>query len=107
MTRRRSVGRSASSSAVVDELEGDVEVGLLKHGDDGLQVVAFLAADADLLALDLRLDGLGAVVADALGGLRGVLARDALLDGAGDFVGLAGGLRLVGLGRLSGGGAGG
>jgi hypothetical protein len=43
--------KSGRCSAVVDELEGDVEVGLLEHGDDGLQVVAFLAADADLVAL--------------------------------------------------------
>jgi hypothetical protein len=45
-------GRPQSGrSAVVDELQRDVEVGLLEHGDDGLQVVAFLAADADLVAL--------------------------------------------------------
>ena len=76
-------------SPVVDELQRDVEVGLLQHGDDGLKVVALLGADADLVALDLGLDALGALVADQLGDLLGVLAVDALLDGAADLVGLA------------------
>src|SRR3979411_992062 len=49
---------------VVDELQRDVGVGALEHCDDGLQVVALLAADADLVALDLGLDALGPVVAD-------------------------------------------
>src|ERR1700722_8630027 len=85
---------------VVDELQSDVEVGLLEHRDDLLQIVALFAADAHLVALDLGFDGLGAVVADQLGDLLGVLAGDALFQGAGDLVGLTGGLRLAGVERL-------
>ena len=40
---------------------------------------------------------LGSLVADELGDLLGVLAADALLERAGDLVGLAGGLRLAGV----------
>ena len=47
--------------------------------------------------MDLGLDGLGAVVADELGDLLRVFAANALLEGAGDLVGLAGGLRLAGV----------
>src|SRR3984957_9756291 len=79
---------------VVDELQSDVEVGLLEHCDDLLQIVALFAADAHLVALDLGFDGLGALVADQLGDLLGVFAGDALFQGAGDLVGLTGGLRL-------------
>src|ERR1700728_429337 len=65
--------------AVVDELQRHLEVGLFQHRDDGLQVVALLAGDADLVALDLGLDGLGTLVANELGDLLGILAVDALL----------------------------
>src|SRR6516164_9622362 len=85
---------------VVDELQRHVQVCLLQHRDDGLQIVTLLAGDADLVALDLRLDVLGPLIADELGDLLGVLAADALLEGAGDLVGLAGGLRLTGVERL-------
>src|SRR6478672_5734104 len=81
--------------AIVDELQRDVEVRLLQHGDDGLKIVALLGADADLFALDLSLDALGTLIADQLGDLLGVLAVYALLDGAADLVGLAAGLRLA------------
>src|SRR5690242_2712117 len=81
-----SVGPTAAVSPVVDELQCDVEVGTLQHGDHGLKVVALLRGDADLLALDLGLYTLGAVVTDQLRDLLGVLAADALLDGAADFV---------------------
>ena len=37
-----SVLPTAAVSPVVDELQRDVEVGLLQHGDDGLKVVALL-----------------------------------------------------------------
>src|SRR6185503_17733234 len=89
-----------AGSAIVDELQSDVEVGLLQHRDDGLKVVAFLGGDANLVALDLRLDALRALVADELGDLLGVLAADALFDGAADLVGLAAGLRLASVERL-------
>src|SRR5271156_6235747 len=80
--------------AVVDELQRDLEVGLLEHRDDFLQVVALFAGDADLVALDLGFDRLGALVADQLGDLLGVFAADALFQSASDLVGLAGRLRL-------------
>src|SRR5258705_11610635 len=83
-------------SAVVDELQRYVEVGLLQKGYDGLKVVALLGGNPDLVALDLGLDALGSLVADELGDLLGVLAGDALLDGAVDLVGLAAGLRIAG-----------
>src|ERR1700730_5257816 len=90
-----SVGPTAAVSPVVDELQRYVDIGLLRHGDDGLEVVALLGADANLVALDLSLDAFGALVADELGDLLGVLAGDALFDGAADLVGLTAGLRLV------------
>src|SRR5690606_30384447 len=86
-------------SAVVDVLEGGVDrvvgLGLLEQRDDRLQVVAALGADAHLVALDLGLDALGELVADQLGDLLGDLAAQALLDGAGELVLLAGGLGLA------------
>src|SRR5579884_2230481 len=95
------IGRRAAL-AVVDELQRDVQVSLLEHGDDGLQVVLLFAGDAHLVALDLGLDVLGSLVADQLGDLLGVLTGDALFDGAGHLVGLAGGLRFARLERLHG-----
>ena len=44
------------SVAEVVELQRDVEFGVLEQGDDRLQVVALLAGDAHLLAVDLGLD---------------------------------------------------
>ena len=61
-TRRRIRGRSA----VVGELHREVVVLALDQGLDGLEVVALLAGHAQLVALDLRLDALGALVADQL-----------------------------------------
>src|SRR5256885_1924482 len=90
-----SVGPTPRISPVVDELQRDVEVGALQQSDDGLKIVALLGADADLFALDLSLDALGSLIANQLGDLLGVLAADALLDGAADLVGLAAGLRLA------------
>jgi len=57
----------------------------------------FLLLTRIFLALYLRLDGLGSVVADELGDLLGVLAVDALLEGAADLESLARGLRLAGV----------
>ena len=66
----------ARRSAVVDELDGEVEVLALDQGLDGLQVVAALAGHAEFLALDLGLDALRALVADQLGQLLRVLLGD-------------------------------
>ena len=85
------VGEGPSSVAEVLELEGDLEVGFLEGGDDGLEVVALLAGDAELVALHLDLDLLGALVADQLADLLGLLLRDALLQRDADL-GLAAGL---------------
>src|SRR5687768_12259505 len=71
-----------NESAAVGELDGEVEVGALDEGDDGLEVVALLARDAELVALDLHLDALGAVVTDELGHLLGLLGADALAERA-------------------------
>src|SRR5690242_18298466 len=73
---------------IVDELQRHVQVGVAQQRLHGLQIVTLLAADADLVALDLGLDVLGALVADELGDLLGVLAADALPEGAADLVGL-------------------
>src|SRR5690348_12552495 len=77
---------------VVHELQGHLEVGPFQQLLHGLQVVAALAADAGLVALDLGLDALGPLVADQLGDLLGVFAGYALFEGAGELEGLAGGL---------------
>jgi len=90
-----SVGPAPAVTPVVDELQRDVEIGALEQRDHGLKVVALLGGNADLLALNLRLHALGALVADQLGDFLGVLAADALLDGAADLVGLAAGLRIA------------
>src|SRR5690606_18312392 len=63
----RGTGRQRqSTSAVVHELEGDLEVLALQQRDHGLQVVAALGGDAQLVALDPCLDALGALVPDDL-----------------------------------------
>src|SRR5512133_2443033 len=54
--RRHDDFREGPLVAEVRELEGDAEVLLLEGGDGRLQVVALLAADPQLLALDLALD---------------------------------------------------
>src|SRR6185369_6156092 len=89
-----------AGSAVVGELQGHVEVARLQHGDDGLQVVLLLGRDAQLVALDLRLDTLRALVADLLADRLGLVRVDALDDLAVDLVTLARGLRLAGVERL-------
>src|SRR3954463_12001926 len=84
-------------SAVVRELQGDVEVGFLEHRNDALQVVPLLAGHAQLVALDLRLDALRALASDALRDRLGGGVRDPLLDGGRDPELLAGRLRLLAL----------
>src|SRR6476469_3389499 len=86
-------------SALVGERQRDVEVGLAQHPLDGLEVVAGLARDPQLIALDLALDALGALVADQLVDLLRVLLRDALLEGRVEVVLLAGEAR-AGLGDV-------
>jgi len=89
------VGNARLGLAVVDELDREVQVGVLHHGDDLLEVVAARAADPEFIALDLRLDLLGALIADQLGQLLGLILGDALLQLAGDLVHLAGGARFT------------
>src|SRR4051794_35810847 len=86
----------APGLAVVDELDGEVVVRLADEALDLLQVVAALAGDAQLIALNLRLDGLGSLIPDELGDLLGVLLADPVGDGHRDLGELA---RQRGLGR--------
>src|SRR4029453_4325965 len=87
-------------SAVVRELQRYAEVFLLEQGDHGLQIVPLLAGDPQLVALDLRLNALGALVADLLADRLGLVRLDALDDLAVDLPGLAGLAGLAGLQRL-------
>src|SRR3954464_2519186 len=87
--RRPARARQPLRSALVGEVERDVEVGLAQHPLDGLEVVARLARDAQLVALNLALDALGALVADQLVDLLRVLLGDALLEGRVEVVLLA------------------
>src|SRR4051812_18899740 len=84
------------ASPVVRELEGDAEVAFAQQSDDRLQVVALLARDPQLVALDLRLDALEAGVADSLRDHLRLVRRDSLLKGAADHVLLSGLARLGG-----------
>src|SRR5699024_5591841 len=86
--------------AIVGELEVDVEVLALEQGDDALQIVALLRAHSQLIALDLRLDALGPLVADDLRDLLRIVLVDAFLEGGIDAVLLAGGIGLAVLERL-------
>ena len=69
-----------ASVAEVLELQGDAEVAVLQRRDDGLEVVALLAGDAELIALGLGLDALQAEVLDELVELAGLVRRDAGVD---------------------------
>ena len=84
-------------SAVVGELQGEVEVLAFEQADHRLQVVAALRGNTQFLALNLRLDTLRSLVPDDLRDLLGVLLGDALLEGNRDAVLLAGHL---GIGRV-------
>src|SRR5215218_2967255 len=66
-----------AASPVVREAQGQALVALLEQGDRLLQVVLALAADAQLVALDLRLH-LQTGLADRLGERPGLVLRDAL-----------------------------
>jgi hypothetical protein len=63
---------------------------------------SLLAGDAELVALDLHLDTLGALVADQLADLLGVLLVDALLERDGELGVLAGLAGVAGLEDLQG-----
>src|SRR6476469_8081465 len=93
--RRRPRPREIRGSAVVGELHRELVVLAAHQLLHGLQVVALLAADAELVALHLHLDALGAFVADQLADLLGVLGADALLERDADL-GLAAGLPRLG-----------
>src|SRR6185437_8425499 len=88
--RRTAPGVTYPGSAAVGELQGEVEVLALEQAHHRLQVVLALGGDAQLLALHLGLDALGALVPDDLGHLLGVVLGDALLQGDRDAVLLAG-----------------
>jgi heat shock protein HtpX len=64
---------AAQASAVVGELQGEVELLALQQRDHRLQVVLLLGRHPQLVALDLRLHALGALVADELADLLGVV----------------------------------
>src|ERR671910_1886058 len=91
---------SAAPSAVVDELEREVEVLLLEQGDDGLQVVLLLRRDTYLLALNLGLHTLGALVPDGLGDLLRLVLGEPVLERGTDLVEPAGRPRFTGVERL-------
>src|SRR5690606_10808163 len=67
------------SVAEVVELQRQLELGALEQRDRGLQVVALLAVDAQLVAVDLAVDLELGVLQRRLD-LLGELALDALLD---------------------------
>src|SRR3954468_10809360 len=72
---------SVDGSAVVHELQGDVEVFALEQRLHLLQVVAALGLHAQLVALDLAFHALRTLVADDLADRLRIVARDPLLDG--------------------------
>ncbi len=74
------------TSAIVDELHGEVEVGILDERHDTLKVISTRAGDAQLIARDLGLDLLRTFIADEFGELFGLLLADALFQLAGDLV---------------------
>src|SRR5690625_5845691 len=75
-------GRSSPPLAVVDELQGGVDVvGAFEQRDDLLQIVTGLRTHAHLVAGDLGLDRLGALVPDEFCDLLRSLAAQALLQG--------------------------
>src|SRR5690349_11808496 len=85
---------------VVGELQGDAEVGLLQQRDDRLEVILLLGADPQLVALDLGLHALRALVADPLADRLGLVRLDALDDLDVDPVSLPGLTGLPGVQRL-------
>src|SRR5699024_1863219 len=97
-------GATRRASAVVDELQRRVDVGLLQQRDHGLQVVPLLPGDPHLLAVDLGLDALGALITDDLGDLLRLLPGEAFAQRGGEPVLLTGllGFALTGIHRLQG-----
>src|SRR5664279_1588027 len=88
-----------AGSAVVHELQGDVEVFALEQRLHLLQVVAALRLHAQLVTLDLALHTLRPLVANDLGDRLRVFARDALLDRCLDAILLAARERFAGIQR--------
>ena len=80
-TRRPKAGvpGPGSSVAEIDILQRLIDLAFLDQRDGGLQVIAFLAADAKLVALDRDLH-LDLRALDRLDDLLGEVALDALLD---------------------------
>src|SRR5215831_15911764 len=81
--------------AVIDELQGQVELLALEQADDLLKVILLLGRDAKLLALHLSPDALRALLPDDLRDLPGVVLRDAFLESHREAVLLARGLGLA------------
>src|SRR5579871_3852283 len=75
--------------AVVDELQGDVELLAPEQGDHILQLVLLLGRHPELIALNLSPDALGPLVPDDLRDLPGIVLGDALLQADADPVLLA------------------
>jgi hypothetical protein len=88
-----------TGSAVVHELERNIQLFALQERLHLLEVVTALGLHAQLITLDLTLHGLRPLIADDLGDLLRVLARDALLDRGLDAVLLAARERLAGIQR--------
>jgi len=76
--------------AVVGELYGEVQVGRLDQCLNLLKVVPALAADPQLVALDLGAYVPWTLIADELGDLLRILLADAFLRAGRDLVELAG-----------------
>src|SRR5215203_5045490 len=87
----------ARASAVVGELERHVEVGGPQQPDHRLEVVLLLRTDSQLVALNVGLNALGALVADPLGDRPGLVRGDPLFDPGRHLVRPAGRLRLAGV----------
>src|SRR5665811_552108 len=81
---------SAEGSAVVGELDSDLQVGTAQHRHDCLQVVLGLAGHPQLVSLDEWLHVLAELLADQLGDLLGLLLADPVLQRGLEAVFLAG-----------------
>src|SRR5215472_1080299 len=81
--------------AVIDELQGQVELLALEQADDLLKVILLLGRDAKLVTLHLSPDALRTLVPDDLRDLPGVVLRDAFLEPHREAVLLARGLGLA------------
>ena len=78
--RKRTESVSGGSVPEVRELEGDAEVAFAQLRDDVLQVVALLAADAQLVTLGLALDTLEPEILDELVELARLVGGDPRIE---------------------------